>query len=326
VELTTGDDELLNAALRDRLRGSKLIQIASMKSANYVFPWSLVYDHKFRKSPANVLCAIVGAVLDRGGSVEDLRSTVCFTDECPDRNDPKVVCPAGFWGFRHRIEQPLPTLATIDDQDDSATGGTPRYDVSTEIPLAGSAAPEVVIGVSEALQGWSEHVDLAKGQLGGYPALASSVDPLLDGLRRLDLHLAYFYCHGGRVGKKAYLGLGNRREEDQLFPQYLDSLSWPDQHPFVFINGCRTVGVSPEDFLSFKKMFARAQASGLLGTEIAVPEELAQHVALQFLEAFVRQVPIGEIVHNLRLELLTRCNPLGLAYTPYCMASLRLAA
>lgn len=64
----------------------------------------------------------------------------------------------------------------------------------------------------------------------------------------------------------------------------------------------------------------------MLGTEIAVPEELAQHVACQFFDAFVLKSPIGEIIRGIRLELLTRRNPLGLAYTAYCMAELRLAA
>lgn len=329
VELTTGGDASFNTDLEDRLRGGRLIQIASVKSANYVFPWSLVYDHDFRESAANVLCDVIGNVLDRGGNIADLQTTECFTDECPHRHDPKVVCPAGFWGFRHRIEQPLltpPAIDAVDSRENATIGGTPRHDVITEIPLGGHLAPEIVIGVSESLSDWSPHINRLVSTFGGYPTPMSSIDPLLDGLRRLDLHLAYFYCHGGRQGSKAYLGMGSRREVERLFPQYLKSVRWPDRHPFVFINGCRTVGVSPDDLLSFNKMFARAEASGLLGTEIAVPEELAQHVALKFFELFWQRLPIGEVTQQVRLELLTRYNPLGLAYTPYCMATLRLAA
>jgi len=329
VQLTTGSDASFNEQLETRLRGSRLIQIASVRSANYAFPWGLVYDHEFRAGRLTTLCDTVGRVLDAGGSVEQLVGTPCFADECPERHNPRVVCPSGFWGFRHVLEQPLLTLPAMDhpDGDDAEdVRGTPRHDVVTSIPLAGAATPEVVIGLSEALSDWSPHAKAARELLGGYAAVHSSIDELLSSLQRLDLHLAYFYCHGGRKRSKPFLGLGTSREEEALFPQYLKPLAWPARHPFVFINGCQTVGITPDDLLTFNRMFARAEASGVLGTEISIPERLAQSVAIEFFEGFRRRESVGEIVRRIRLGLLARRNPLGLAYTPYCMASLRLTA
>jgi hypothetical protein len=330
-ELTSGSDEDFNAQLENRLRGSKLIQIAAVRSANYVFPWSLVYDHEFRLSGSNVLCDVASEILTRHrrATADDLAASECFTDECPYRADPRIVCPAGFWGFRHLIEQPLltaPAIEPVDRSDENLVGGTPRHDVTTRIPLRGGNPPRIVIGVSETLSDWSPHAGMTAMTFGSSSRPESSIDRLLDELRHLDLHLAYFYCHGGRRGAKPFLGLGTRRDMEELFPQYLRSVRWPDQHPFVFINGCRTVGVGPDDLLSFNKVFAKAQASGLLGTEIAVPEQLAQDVAGGFFRRFAGGMAVGEAVRQVRLDLLVRCNPLGLAYTPYCMAALRLSA
>jgi hypothetical protein len=326
--LTRGSDIRFREDLETRLRGSQLIQVASVKSAHYVFPWNMVYDHEFRDGPSTVLCSTVGGILDAGGTADDLMRATCFSAECPDRDNPRVVCPSGFWGFRHDIEQPLltpPALTTGDGGDvDDDTRGTPRHDVVTAIPLSGASNPEVVIGVSEALSAWSRHSTAAAQLLGGYAAVHSSIDGVLESMERLDLHLAYFYCHGGRRRSTPFLSLGTSLRPDPLFPQYLGRIAWPARHPFVFINGCQTVGISPDDLLSFNEEFARAEAAGVLGTEISIPEDLAQPVAIEFFEQLLQFEPVGRIVRRIRLGLLARRNPLGLAYTPYCMASLRL--
>jgi hypothetical protein len=61
--------------------------------------------------------------------------------------------------------------------------------------------------VSESLADWEPHTTRTTEQFGGISERVRSIDPLLEGLRRLDLHLAYFYCHGGRRGSKAFLVL-----------------------------------------------------------------------------------------------------------------------
>jgi hypothetical protein len=118
----------------------------SVGAWDYVFPWSLVYDHEFRESPSNILCDVVGRVIEQGGNVGELQRTECFVDECPSRSDARVVCPAGFWGFRHRIEQPLLTPPIVDEDSDAATGGTPRHDIITAIPVTAGSLPRAVVG------------------------------------------------------------------------------------------------------------------------------------------------------------------------------------
>ncbi|WP_214405679.1 hypothetical protein [Pseudonocardia lacus] len=151
-ELVSGADESFNDQLENRLRGSRLIQIAAVRSANYVLPWNLVYDHEFRMNRSNALCSNARSILAGGGTGDDLAMSQCFCDECPYRDDPTVVCPSGFWGFRHRIEQPLltsPAIEPVDSRDEGLVEGTPRHDVTTRIPLQHGMPLHVVIGVSE---------------------------------------------------------------------------------------------------------------------------------------------------------------------------------
>jgi len=101
-------------------------------------------------------------------------------------------------------------------------------------------------------------------------------------------------------------------------------IDWAGLHPLVFINGCHTADVTPDDLLHFTRMFAWCRAAGLIGTEISVPEELARHFARGFLAGFAGGRGVGEVMREQRLELLELGNLLGLAYTPYCSADLRI--
>jgi hypothetical protein len=143
------------------------------------------------------------------------------------------------------------------------------------------------------------------------------------GLQRQDLHLIYFYCHGGRKGSKTWLGVG---KNEKLIPGDLVgwSVNWPTVHPLVFINGCHTVDVTPDDFVDFNKTFSWCAASGVMGTEITIPESLARHFATGFLHRFLNGASVGEAIKDQRLAMLEYYNLLGLAYTPYCSANLRI--
>jgi hypothetical protein len=92
----------------------------------------------------------------------------------------------------------------------------------------------------------------------------------------------------------------------------------------VFINGCHTVDLSPTDLVSFNDSLARCHAAGVIGTEISVPETLAQAFARAFFKRLLGGAKVGQIVHELRMALLEQYNPLGLVYTPYCSDDLEV--
>jgi len=92
----------------------------------------------------------------------------------------------------------------------------------------------------------------------------------------------------------------------------------------VFINGCDTIGMSPDDLLSFNEILVWSKAAGVMGSEITIPETLGRAVGQQFLQQFVVGGTVGDVVRRLRLELLAGFNPLGLAFTPYSLAKLHI--
>jgi hypothetical protein len=83
--------------------------------------------------------------------------------------------------------------------------------------------------------------------------------------------------------------------------------------------------VTPDDLLTFTAGLARANAAGVLGWEITIPETLGRQFGTDFVGGFLSREPVGTLVRRLRLGLLAGSNPLGLAYTPYCLANLHLA-
>src|SRR6266571_7157908 len=83
------------------------LQAAGMKSAKYIFPWALVYDQPVIPHPTKKVCPDFMNALDGGATADQLANHHCFTQGCAYRDDTNIVCPSGFWGFRHIIEQPL---------------------------------------------------------------------------------------------------------------------------------------------------------------------------------------------------------------------------
>ena len=98
-----------------------------------------------------------------------------------------------------------------------------------------------------------------------------------------------------------------------------------EHHPLVFLNGCGTVGYSPDALSPFiDKLVQDRGAAGVIGTEISVWEALASEFAKLFIEAFLKGAGAGEALLQARRALLSQRNPLGLVYTLYAAADLIL--
>lgn len=293
----------------------KIIQVSSTKSANYVFPWALVYDRDLHLSDKNVICSTFLDDLRRGGNYGFLMNQVCLTGGCPNENNKNVICPSGFWGYKHIIEQPLSTHQ--EENDDQPV----RFDLCQSIEIDGRIL--LLMAVSENLRNLKEHREEMKALQNMEAVVHSSCQEIGKALQRQDLHVVYFYCHGGRTERGPYLGVGNK---EKIYVADIKSwqVRWPLVHPFVFINGCHTVDLTPKDLLSFNKILAYCRAAGVIGTEIVIHETLARHFAKEFFKDFLNGQKVGKIMRHQRLLLLERYNPLGLVYTPYCSADLCL--
>lgn len=305
----TNRNQAFAKRLRDVLAQTSGIQIASTRSAKYVFPWALVYDKLLIEDDSNEIC---GQFLS---DVAKLNSGAfrCLSSRCPNINDPNVICPSGFWGYRHVIEQP-PSIAEEEM--------TPGRDLPMHLDLDGD--PTIMMGISLDLDFSDEHYRQLSGVRPYQITLARDKRSIVKGL--LDQpapNLVYFYCHGGKDNGKAFLGIG---KSQRLLTGDLVGcgLSWPDTHPLVFINGCGTVEISPDDLLTFVTTFAWCQAAGVVGAEISIPEDLAREFALNFFQTILEpDVSVGEAIRRERLSLLAKYNLLGLAYTPFCHSSLQ---
>lgn len=93
-------------ALAELLQRPGRIQIATRMSAGHALPAATFYDHPLNDAidaEAFSLCPEFVAALNRPSPLDELD---CFRGSCPSREVEDVVCPSGFWGFRHELGVP----------------------------------------------------------------------------------------------------------------------------------------------------------------------------------------------------------------------------
>ncbi len=286
------------------------VQIALRESARLVLPVALFYDYPLNTNAQNItLCPSFLSALKENRPLEEHE---CFQGQCPSRGDKTVVCPSGFWGYRHSIGMPL-----------SISSGS-----SASLEIHCKEAPEMAVCVSTdpAFKLRPIHEQTLKSiRLGLGWHYADTRDNTFKLLKQ-GSHLVYFYCHGGVAEGVPYIQVGSTSETgitpDNLL---LEEIYWDEPRPFVFINGCHTTALEPEVALEFVSAFVNtANASGVMGTEITVFEPLAKDFAEECMRRFLAGTTIGEAVRGARLALLQKGNPLGLVYIPFVISSLRL--
>jgi hypothetical protein len=230
-----------------------------------------------------------------------------------------VACPRHFWGFRHRIELPAQQVAGVEGQARALV-----RTIDCERPI------QVVVGAHTGLASAEDHAArlqalLETAQCTLAHGVAHLRDQVLAALRTVDLDIAYLYCHAWRqvkgvAGRKPHLEFG----DGIIRPEHLAADPW-SHHPLVFLNGCFTAGFRPDALSPFiSRLVEDRAASGVIGTEITVFEPFAAELALLFLARFLAGQSAGDALLEARRILLARRNPLGLVYTLYAAADLRL--
>jgi hypothetical protein len=312
------------AQLEKLLSAPGMLQIASKEDIRFVLPAGMIYDYKVdNQIPFATwkICPEFEQAFLKGTS---LLSTPCFQGKCPSRPPvtPPVVCPSGFWGFRHKLGLPI----SLQD------AGTPT---ETAIRVQYKDVPVMVLAVStdpdlklrEAHEKDIRGLEAAWSQRAWF--LGETRETALQLLGKSKPHLVYFYCHGGlSADKKFYLSIGAPGDGSYIVPSNLDVyVSWEEPpHPLVFINGCHTTAMDADTTLEFVTEFVQViQACGVIGTEITVFESLAGTFGKIFWREFLKGgIGVGEAIRSARLELLEAGNPLGLVYTPFVLAGTKL--
>lgn len=325
------------------LANSGLIQIALKLSPRAVLPAAIVYDYAWKPDQFNFpatdfeLCpSFSKALKDARAGGPPLEDCVCFKGECElkkmiaEIRKPgsgktltslgPIVCPSGFWGYRHLLGLPL----TLD--------GT-NTDIPPVIEFKDSLQMFACVSTDPGFVERDPHFEKLKNLQGLKVERDNGYDPFISRLKSAVVpHLLYFYCHGGvKAGSfNPYLQVG---EKDEIDPSNWlgEGIEWTGPNPLVFINGCHTTSLNPEVTLDFVSSFVQMSgAAGVIGTEITIFEPLAVKFAEECFKRFVgappftEKMPIGKAVRGARLELLRQGNPLGLVYIPYAVASLRL--
>ncbi|WP_424094410.1 CHAT domain-containing protein [Moorena producens] len=258
-------------------------------------PWALLYEREVKYQPGKT--HVCQHCLN---SKEDCPS-------CPHGDDPYIVCPYGFWGYRYAIEQ-LPCWVT---------GELPKPTVLVKT-IANHQPLLLNLNVWKEFSLWRDHLPklAAAGEV--QMLVAEDITKLEEIWRdHATLDLVYFYCHGGidEILEQPYLEISDGRIDSNFLEA--SNLQWL-HNPLVFLNGCATGDYSPESYMSLIDDFRVAGACGVIGTECPVPEMFAEPYGAALLPRLFRGEPLGQAMLTVRRELLReKLNPLGLVYSLY---------
>jgi len=301
-------------SLRDLMRRSGHVQFALKEAANSVLPIAILYDHALDISrPDNEMRLCPAFIRSLGRNLID---EPCLNGDCPNRDNDDVVCAGGFWGFRHALGLPVSIGA----------GQSSPPEVPTFIT---SNAPSFTIAVSTdpTMSGRATHLANLDLRTGIPQQVSVTRDAAMKAMTTTTAPIVYFYCHGGMHEIEGpFLEVGPR-DGPRIARNNLRKIRWRTVRPIVFMNGCRTTRVAPEEALELVSAFvATAGASGVIGTEITIFESLATPFAEAFFEEFVANArSAGDAIRRARLRLLKdSLNPLGLVYIPFLLSSLNL--
>jgi len=286
------------------LRAPGGIELTIRETARLVLPIAMIYDHPLDTMAKNFrFCDVVD---DAMRNDRDLTDVACFKASCCYLHERDVICPSGFWGFRHWIAVPVSRSAT-----------------ATRLPTIGDThRPDILVGMSTD-PGFSNrltHLQALRKLAGGFRcSYVESRGDLLKAFQTISPHLVYLFCHAGIDVNVPWFKVGGNGDDavtgDQLLTYNVD---WSRTRPLVFLNGCRTAAASPGIAMSLVSDFIEvAYASGVIGTEISVYETLAVQFAETFLKHFFIGRTAAEAVWLARLDLLRTTNPLGLTYVPF---------
>ncbi|MFC4531518.1 hypothetical protein [Sphaerisporangium dianthi] len=306
-----------------------ILQVVGLGERPAPIPWAVLYDLPLGGVPSRYKPCRSIAEYGPGapGSSAPARCPYEADHRDGDRWKPDQLCPWGFWGLSSIIEHP-PYVEGRDLEHvvEDGGGGLP---VSV---LAVDSSDGLDLGLTR------RHFDALTTRLGEAiirPAI-TTLEGLCAELAGETMDVVYMYSHCGYdmaadgVGYDLYL----RMYGDTLTPadvnQWTRTSGWPDphwprRHPLVILNGCHTTETVTGTFSSFVRSFAnRAQASGVIGTEITMEQGLAGWAMELFLTEFVHGATVGEALRDTRWRMFARGNLMGLAYTPHCLAELTL--
>jgi len=314
--------ELFNA-----MKSATVIQISRTGPAQYVFPWAFIYDYPMPgHNEKFAICKILNEWTADGIRTKDAGMSCPYQEE--DWHQENIICPYGFWGLKHIIEQPKGGRKAdgsfyLDATDKTFVGEKIEIGMGVTFDIDKAAVNKHVASL----------VAKMNAQLEPHEPVYNNTS-VRDMLRAPEF--VYFLCHGETdTDETPYISIGNQvKKPDYMISPltldewhkacYLDDVVWQKKRPLVFINGCHTAQLKPGVALNFVTPFADLGASGVIGTEVSVRADMAMAIAEAIFVRVAEGMELGQAVREMRWEMLNRGNLLGLAYTQYSLANLHI--
>jgi hypothetical protein len=334
-------------SFRAALQAPGIVSVARCRRDNATIPWAALYNlyldtgkqdeiklcGVFKDQLAANVWSVDQAVLVEKHDLLDNPQACRSQPQCP-LADPRLrkltVCPSGFWGFLHQVEQPLQQVTPTPVDQVPGEMKVCRFDQTSFLMSAHDDAVKMAAGVCPDIPDAEQHhAELT--------ALSQSTrlklvwekdrDQVLELLEQGGHHFYYFYCHGEQEENEFKLKLGPSTSPGYITSDNLDpsEIKWPSQpQPLVILNGCETMALTPElihDFLGTLRLLG---ASGIVGTEIKVWTQLARPFGCLVLRHLLHGKSVGEAFLEVRRYFMRQYNPLGLVYTLHAPAPLHL--
>lgn len=326
------EDKAVDAAdwaqlISKSLATASVIQVARTEDATYAFPWALVYEYPMDDSKAYTNCPIL-----KEWGEDGVRRGLRLMKFCPygdeEYHQGNIYCPYGFWGLKHIIEQPL---SEWHDNNGLVERGETENEILYRAHVDMAVGTTRAVKDTERLKAHLEKLKKLPNVNITRPEFAEDINRVLQAIRQPSI--VYLFCHGkfDQVERIAYLNIGSLDEKQyRIYPHTVSNWvnaknldAWKERRPLVFINGCHTVDLSPNQIVSFVTSFQYARARGVMGTEIFIQAPVAYEVAEQLFDKLINQkMPVGVAMYQIRWELANKGNLLGLAYTLHSVADL----
>jgi|GEM_PF-6534439 len=291
------------AALHDPQRDT-VIQIAPIAS-NASIPWNVIYDRPLEQPKY-----VCNQFMQHG------------LHDCPYGED--VVCPTGFWGYRHMIEQ-IPCWS----DDPLLQPLTGEHGQAPQLQRFVRNRPgELVYCLNaypfgQVIQDHRNYMQRLAGRKGLSLKQGQSVDDVRQQFKQGDIHVVHFFVHGGEEDGRHVLIL---RDNDPLEPGRVANWGarlW-DEAPLVVLSGCGTGSYTPEDFSSLIVALLRSGVAGVIGTEVTIYTNAALAYANEFFDYLLHGSAAGYAMRDITRRLMAQYNPYGLVYTLFAVSGIRL--
>lgn len=327
------------------LRSPGLISIARCRGNATSLPWAALYTFPLISNDPRKqifrLCEVFKHQLHTNQWTEHSilqpiqdyldRPEACSSrPDCPLRGPTsrQTVCPFGFWGFQHLVEQPLQLVEPTPVDALPKMFQRKQYPQERELVWEAGNKLRCTVGVNPRLTNIDQVYSEIKSLV---PPNLLDIEYSTDGKQILNLviqggrHLYYFFCHGKVDDNKFILDFSQSFiSSASLYPM---DIQWPDQpKPLFILNGCGTTEITPEVMHGLLEKLHLLGASGVIGTEIPVLPVLAKTIGSMLIYYLINGNSVGEAFLNLRRHLLRQGNPLGLVYTFYAPADLHIHA